>query len=156
MDSDLAKNLAWILENDVADLCLDFSYETQILGHTVTKELVPDGFSVEVDDTNKKQYVVALCEALMTKEIENQLEAFLRGFRAVLPARFLAHLSPSDLGLLISGTPIIDLEDMKMNCRYEYFEEDTDVAVWFWQVVSEFNQEGLASLIYFVSGSLSL
>ena len=149
----MAKNAKWTLENEIEGLCLTFSYDTQILGENVTKELVEGGFDIEVDEFNKKEYVMKLCEALMTKEIGSQLEYFIKGFRAVLPARFLLHLSPSDLGLIISGTPTIDLEDMKKNCSYENFDGDSDLAKWIWEVLSEFTQEELASFLYFISGN---
>jgi len=152
LDSDLTKQLKWTLENDVDNLQSTFTYETQIFGQSVTKELVENGFEIEVTEKNKKEYVMKVCEALMTKEIEPQIAAFLKGFRAIIPMRFLAYLSPSDLELLISGTPTIDLEDWKTHCQYEYVDKDSNLIKWFWEIVSEFTQEELGSLLFFISG----
>ena len=153
LDPNLSKSLKWTLENDITDAALTFTYETEILNQNVTKELIDGGFDVDVDESNKKEYVLKICEAMMTKEIEAQIGAFLKGFHAIIPRRFLSFLSPSDLGLIIAGTPTIDLEDMKKHCRYEYLRSDSDLAKWFWEIVSEFTQEQLGSLLFYVSGN---
>ena len=156
LDPNLSKSLKWMLENDITDAGLTFTYETEILNQHVTKELIDGGFDVDVDESNKKEYVMRICEALMTKEIEAQTGAFLKGFHAVVPRRFLSFLSPSDLGLIIAGTPTIDLEDIKKNCRYEYLSSESTLVKWFWKIVSEFNQEQLGSFLFYISGNCDL
>lgn len=143
-----------MLENDVTDLDQNFTYETEILGEKVRKELIEGGYDITVTEDNKKEYVMMFCEALMIKEIGPQMESFLKGFRTILPARMLSHISPSDLGLLISGTPTIDLEDLKANSSFEGFSSNSKVVKWFWEILTEFTQEELASLMYFISGIL--
>ena len=119
-DPDLTKSLLWMLDNSVNDLGLIFTYETDILGNCVTKELVPQGMDMSVDDTNKRKYVKLFCEMKMNQEIQEQIKAFLKGFRTILPKRFISHLRPAELELIISGSQTIDLVDMKENCTYPF------------------------------------
>ena len=119
----------------------------------MTKELIEGGSNVEVDENNKKEFVLRLCEALMTKEIEEQINAFLQGLYAIIPRSFLSMLLPSDLGLIIAGTRTIDFEDMKRHCQYELLSNESDLAKWFWEILSEFNQEQLGSFLSYISGN---
>jgi len=148
-DADLAKNLQWMLENNVEDLSATFTYETEILDQRVTQELCEGGFEKDVTEENKKDYIKRVCEAKMTKEIQKQVQAFLKGFRTILPKDFLSHLSTSELELIVSGAPEIDLEDMK---KYAKCHVDTGIVNLLWEVLSEFNRDELAAFWYFVSG----
>jgi len=153
VDADLGKNLRWILENDVEDLDLAFTHETEILGERVTLELLEGGFDTIVTETNKKDYVKRVCEARMTKEIEKPLKAFLKGFRRIIPRNYLSHLSTSDLEIIIAGAPEINLEDMKKYAEYSSgYNATSQIIKWLWEVLAEFKQEELAAFLYFVSG----
>ncbi len=152
-DADLAKNLQWMLDNDVEDLCATFTYETEIFDDRITQELHEGGFDTDVTEDNKKDYIKKVCEAKMTKEIERPIQAFLKGFQTILPKDCLTHLSSSELELIISGTPEIDLEDMKKYTTYEGgYSLSTNIIKWLWEVLAEFNREELGAFLYFVSG----
>mmetsp|Transcript_41437 Transcript_41437/g.36805 ORF Transcript_41437/g.36805 Transcript_41437/m.36805 type:complete len:127 (-) Transcript_41437:162-542(-) len=113
------KSLKSILEYDeVEELALDFTYETEIMGERVVKELVPGGYNKKVTNENKREYVTKFCYAMTTKEIEKQLTAFLKGFRTILPKAYIEHLSPADLDQIIRGLPEIDLAMLKKNFTY--------------------------------------
>lgn len=49
-DPELTKNLMWILENPVEDLCLTFIYEYEEIGEKKVAELKPNGSNQEVTD----------------------------------------------------------------------------------------------------------
>ena len=153
MDPNLLNNIKWLLDNDVSEFGLIFEYETEILGRSVTRSLVEGGSNIEVNENNKNEYVLRLCEALMMKEIEGQISAFLQGLYAIIPRSFLSMLLPSDLEVIIAGTRTIDLEDMRSHCRYEFLSDDSDLVKWFWEILSEFDQEQLESFLFFISGN---
>ena len=88
----------------------------------------------------------------MTQEIEPQLNAFLKGFYYLIPSSFLTYLTPSDLGIMISGSPTIDFKEMKQTAQYEGCSKKDRFVKWFWEIVKAFNQEELASLLFFISG----
>ncbi len=95
-DADLAKNLQWMLENNVEDISATFTYETEIFSQRVIQELCEGGYEIEVTEENKKDYIKKVCEAKMTKEIQKQTQAFLKGFRTILPTEFLSYLIPCE------------------------------------------------------------
>jgi len=156
-DADLAKNLQWMLENDVEDLCATFTYETEVFDDRITQELHEGGFDTDVTEDNKKDYIKRVCEAKMTKEIERPIQAFLKGFQSILPKDCLTHLSSSELELIIAGAPEIDLNDMKKHATYDGgYTQNTEVIKWLWEVLAEFNQDELAAFLFFVSGTLKV
>ena len=152
LDSQYAKNLNWILENPVEGLELSFTYDTEILGQKVTKELVPNGFDIALTEENKKAFVKSVCEMKMKTEIKEQLEAFLKGFYMIIPRRFLSLFSPPELQLLISGTPFIDIVEMRKRFKYSDYTEESKQMVWLWEILSDFSQRELAAFIFFISG----
>jgi hypothetical protein len=40
------------------------------------KELITDGYNISVDDSNKNDYVKAVCNLKLVEEIEDQIESF--------------------------------------------------------------------------------
>jgi Ubiquitin-protein ligase len=152
-DPELAKNLRWCLENDVTDLDFTFTYESEVFGEPITRELIPKGENIKVDNDNKKEYVKKFCGALMVKEIEPQIQAFLKGFRSLIPLKYISHLSSSEFELLITGVQVIDKEAMKRTCSYQNCSPDSQLAKWFWEILDEFQPEELSSFIYFLSGT---
>jgi hypothetical protein len=71
-------------------------------------ELLKNGNDVPVTEENKKEYVKAICDAKMTRNIEKQILAFLTGLYEVIPEECLKLLSVEELGLHLSGMPTLD------------------------------------------------
>lgn len=152
VDPELRKSLKWMLENSVEGLEQSFTYETEIFGQKITRELVPDGYSKTVTDENKKEFVKSLCERKMKGEIQEELDAFLKGFYLIIPAGFLSLFSVSELQLLISGIPVIDIEEMKKYAKYIGYSETDPQIIWLWEIFGEFSQKELAAFVFFTSG----
>jgi E3 ubiquitin-protein ligase NEDD4 len=58
VDADIFRSLTWMLENDVTDVIENtFSVEEDRFGEVVTVELKEGGKDLEVNETNKKEYV---------------------------------------------------------------------------------------------------
>lgn len=57
IDPEYYKNLCWVLENDITNFEMTFSYESDEFGFMVTKELIPNGQNILVTEENKKEYV---------------------------------------------------------------------------------------------------
>ncbi|KAG8123990.1 putative HECT domain and ankyrin repeat containing E3 ubiquitin protein [Naja naja] len=123
IDPEYAKNLQWILDNDINDLGLEltFSVETDVFGAMEEVPLKPGGASTIVTQENKAEYVQLVTELRMTRAIQPQINAFLQGFHMFIP--------PS----------LVQLFD-----EYE---------LWFWDIVEELTQEERVLLLQFVTGS---
>lgn len=60
------------------------------------------------------------------KNIQCALEAFLTGFYEVVPLDALKFLDEVDLGKIISGQPTIDIDQLRVNARYNEYGPDSD------------------------------
>lgn len=154
IDPDLAKNMKWILENDAEDLGMAFTYETTILGESVTKELIPDGFNVLITNENKKDFVKKFCEMKMKTEIESQLNYFLYGFRSIYSLQWINHFTPNELEILIAGPQQIDIQAMKRTALYKGHSTSDDLIIWLWEFLESLSQEQLCQFLYFLTGDL--
>lgn len=102
----------------------------------------------------------------MTTGIKQQITAFLEGFHDMIEPSLISIFTPSELELLISGLPDIDVDDLRRNTEYRGtsfkctnklkckigYTVDSKEIQWFWKVVSEFSQEEKALLLQFVTG----
>jgi HECT-domain (ubiquitin-transferase) len=146
--------MKWMLENDFdgEDLGLYYTYETTILGQLITKELIPDGDNILVTNENRKDYIKKFCEMKLNKEIDAQLEYFIHGFRTIFPQEWIAHFSPSELQLLISGPQIIDFSAMKRTALYKGHRPSDNLIIWLWEILESLSQDQLCQFLYFLSG----
>lgn len=115
LDPTVYKSIKYLLDNQIDDLGIDFSYILNIFGETQIVELTKDGKSIQVNETNKKEYIKALCIAKMTSEIEHQTLAFIQGLEEVVPREALDLLTENDLGIHLAGMPTLDCIDKIMS-----------------------------------------
>lgn len=55
--------------------------------------------------------------------------------------------------MILNGPQLIDVEDWKENTEYKGYKPTDQVIVWFWQVLMSFDQEKLANLLHYCTGS---
>ncbi|XP_016145867.1 LOW QUALITY PROTEIN: E3 ubiquitin-protein ligase HACE1-like [Sinocyclocheilus grahami] len=137
IDPEYAKNLQWILDNDISDLGLEltFSVETDVFG-------------------TKEEYVQLVTELRMTRAIQPQINAFLQGFHTFILPSLIQLFDEYELELLLSGMPEIDVMDWKKNTEYTSgYDLQEPVIQWFWEVVENLTQEERVLLLQFVTGS---
>jgi len=154
LDPDYYKSLVWILENDITDvLDLRMTAEHDEFGQTRVVELVPDGAQIVVNNANKTQYVQLMTELRLTKDIEPQISAFMKGFNELISKEDLSIFNELELELLMSGMPDIDVRDLKANIEYSGYTASSPQITWFWKFVSQLEKEDLAQMIMFVTGT---
>lgn len=141
-----------MLDNDCESLGLTFSYELDVCGERHTVELIQNGAKIAVTNKNKAAFVNMLAVAKIQREVAVEINAFLEGFNSVLPASKLQSLSPSELEVIIAGASKIDVEDMKKHAKI-VGNFKTEFLQWFWQILSECEQDELSAFLYFVTGS---
>uniref|UniRef100_A0A672MVQ3 E3 ubiquitin-protein ligase HACE1 n=1 Tax=Sinocyclocheilus grahami TaxID=75366 RepID=A0A672MVQ3_SINGR len=146
IDPEYAKNLQWILDNDISDLGLEltFSVETDVFG---TKVIYIYIYVYE-------EYVQLVTELRMTRAIQPQINAFLQGFHTFILPSLIQLFDEYELELLLSGMPEIDVMDWKKNTEYTSgYDLQEPVIQWFWEVVENLTQEERVLLLQFVTGS---
>jgi len=162
----------YVLNNDVAPLCLDF---TDVLHDVQAGELgerdggtagyseerialLPGGEEVEVTEQNKQQFVALVCAWRLFGSIEAQTAAVCRGFQAAVPPAILTQLAalvtPEDLATILAGEAVIDVVDWEVNtqCAGGLRRKDR-LFRRFWRAVRSFTPGEREQLLQFVTGS---
>ena len=155
IDPEYAKNLQWILDNDVTDLGLELNFlvETDVFGVMEEIELKPNGANIPVTEQNKNEYVQLVTELRMTRAIEPQIDAFMEGFGHFIPRSLIQIFSEKELDLLISGSPKTNVEDWKKSTSYGgNYSAEHPVIIWFWQCVESMSDDERSLLIQFCTG----
>ena len=154
VDPDYYKSLLWMLNNDITDVMeLTFSMEVDDFGVKSTVDLVPDGRNLAVTEGNKREYVQRVAEHRLVDQIKRQIDAFLTGFRQVIPLDLIKIFDEQELELLISGLPEIDVDDWKNNTEYQGYTLASAPIQWFWRCVRAMSLEERAKVIQFVTGT---
>jgi E3 ubiquitin-protein ligase HUWE1 len=155
-DPDYHKSLVYMLEHPLEESGLDYltmSATADYFGMETVVDLIPDGRDVSVTDDNKLEYVNLVAAHRMTNAIKEQIAAFTEGFNDIVPHEIISILNPSELELLISGTPEIDIDDLKNNTEYTGYTTSAPQVRWFWEVVKDLSEEDRARLLMFVTGT---
>ena len=123
---------------NIAKLQINFSIDTEKFGETRTIDLKPNGRNIPVTDENKLEYVHLVCHQKLTGSVREQVEernkfwfdfhvliklrAFLEGFYEIIPKKLISIFDEQELELLISGLPVIDIDDLKANVEYHKYQ----------------------------------
>merc|ERR1712142_700595 len=137
-DYEFYKGLDFLMEHQVADLGYDLSFATEIqeFGVTEIRDLIPNGRNINVTEANKKQ-----------------LSAFLEGFYDIIPRRLISIFNEQELELLVSGLPVIDIDDLKANTEYHKYQVNSLQIQWFWRALRSFDHAQRAKFLQFVTGT---
>ncbi|GLE04093.1 hypothetical protein PINS_up013004 [Pythium insidiosum] len=156
LDPDLYKNLMHLKHYDgnVEDLALTFSVTEHAMGQTFTHDLVQDGSTIPVTNENRIRYIHLLANFKLNVLSSRESAAFLRGFRDLIPAKWIQMFSPSELQMLIGGSASrIDIVDWQRHTTYGGgYHPSQRIIQWFWDIVeNEFTHEDRAALLKFVT-----
>lgn len=166
VDVEFYKSLLWLKTcstEEVRGLDLDFtvSYESRRGAGSehstvVQQNLVPEGASKPVTAENRQEYLMLMLKHRILDSVAPQLTAFLHGLNEVVPLVLLQVFDYQELDLLICGVPTISVDDWKEYTEYlgAYRMQGPNhkVIKWFWECVSEFDNEERARLLQFVTG----
>jgi len=156
-DPEFHASLLYLLDHPVEEAGLDMQPFTAVIDEFGAQKVVPlkeGGEDVFLTDDNKEEYVQLVIEFKLAKAISSQIAAFLKGFNELIPASFVSIFTEKELELLISGLPVIDVADMRANTEYgSGFEATSQEILWFWEIVESWDQEHLAKLVQFVTGT---
>eukprot|EP01060_Flectonema_neradi_P038837 TRINITY_DN8286_c0_g1_i1.p1 TRINITY_DN8286_c0_g1~~TRINITY_DN8286_c0_g1_i1.p1 ORF type:complete len:1104 (+),score=173.77 TRINITY_DN8286_c0_g1_i1:255-3314(+) len=156
LDSGLHRNLISLKEiDDVEDLCLTFSLETNKMGEIVTTNLIPNGSEIAVTNDNLFHYIALVSHMKLNLQFREQATYFISGFHDVLPPRWIGLFNRNELQQLISGLRAsFDLQDLKDNIKYAGgYNVKHPVIKNLWKTLEEFDDKQKAAFLSFVTSS---
>lgn len=88
-DEQIYKSLIYMLENDAEILCQTFILSSKYFDENKDVQLIPNGHEIDVTNENKFEYCQKVLEHRLYLSIKPQIEAFLQGFRDLVPANLI-------------------------------------------------------------------
>ena len=144
----------WMYDNDVT--CLDLYFETDCnyFGAHKTIPLKENGSEISLTNENKNEYITLKTNFILVDQIKDQIESFCSGFDELIPHKYLRIFTPSELDLLICGVPTINFEEFKNSFEFVLpFTSETPVVKLFFEAISHWENDDLAKLLKFMTGS---
>ncbi len=112
--------------------------------------LITGGELVPLTLNNWRHYV-ELSEKYRLKESIAMFRAFRDGLACVLPVDLIPLFTASEIEQLFTGTKKVDVNLLQKCTEYENVDPNSAHIRYFWEVVEEFTDEELTSLLRFVS-----
>ncbi|XP_053109606.1 probable E3 ubiquitin-protein ligase HERC6 isoform X2 [Hemicordylus capensis] len=150
----LGKSLQAVLDYEHDDieeklqLCYSISWDNLDI------DLIPNGSSVAVNNTNKKDFVNKYVDYILNKSVNGVFEEFKRGFYKVLDKRIVGFFEPQELMEVAIGNEKYDWDKLEKNTVYwgVYSAEHPTIKM-FWEVFHELTLDDKKGFLLFVRGS---
>ena len=160
-DPEVATQMKYVIDAETDEelemLGLNFVVTEEFFGEMITNELCPGGAEKEVTMANRQEYVDSYIEyVILGPPNRRYQDALIRGFRRLIPSGIplLALFEPSELELILVGTPELNFEALEKNCRYEGgYEPKHKTIKRFWKIVHKMSYEQKQLLLKFATGS---
>ena len=95
-----------------------------------------------------------MIELICFKSIEIELTSLKKGFTNLLSINYIKIFTIEELSFVLSGQSTINLSDWKINTVYKgNLKEKSKLVQFFWEVLSELNNEQLLLFYKFCTGS---
>lgn len=155
LDPELYRNLMYVknYEGDVTELSLDFTVTEESLGKRHIIELRPGGKDTMVTNENKLQYIHAMADYKLNRQILPLSNAFYRGLTDLISPSWLKLFNASEFNQLFSGgNHDIDVDDLRKNTRYTGgYSEGSRTVKLFWEVMTGLEAKERCLLLKFVT-----
>ncbi|KAL6273591.1 hypothetical protein ACE6H2_024283 [Prunus campanulata] len=155
LDPEIYRNLMYVkhYDGDVEELCLDFTVTEESFGKRHVIELKPDGKDITVTNKNKMQYIHAIADYKLNRQIFPFSNAFYRGLTDLISPSWLKLFNAGEFNQLLSGgNHDIDVDDLRKNTRYTggYSDGNRTIKI-FWEVIKGFEPSERCMLLKFVT-----
>lgn len=155
LDPEVYRNLMYIkhFDGDVKELSLDFTITEESFGKNHVFELRPGGRDICVTNENKMQYIHAIADYKLNRQILAFANAFYRGLTDLISPSWLKLFNASEFNQLLSGGyHDIDVDDLRSNTRYTGgYSEGSRTVKLFWEVMKGFEPKERCMLLKFVT-----
>jgi len=158
LQPDLARGLTALLDFD-GDVAVTFQTSFQIsytdsFGEVQSKILNSSDGNTLVTNENRQEFVDLYVKYIFDESVEVQFNAFAKGLNKVCAGHALDLFSPGELEFLLSGSPILDFDELERGTQYQDgFSSDSPTVKIFWQVLHSLSSEDKKRFLRFSTGS---
>ncbi|XP_077878056.1 putative E3 ubiquitin-protein ligase HERC6 [Ictidomys tridecemlineatus] len=148
----LGKNLQCLLNAEAADMEELFIYFS-IHWDQTDVDLIPNGISVPVDQSNKQDYVSRCVDYIFNISVKAVYEEFHRGFYKVCNREIIRPFQPEELMAAITGDTNYDWEQFEKNSQYYdgYCRSHPTIQM-FWKAFHKLTLDEKKKFLLFLTG----
>lgn len=150
----LGKSLQEVLNYEADDIgeALHIHFSLHWDQHDV--DLIPNGTSTLVDQTNKNDYVSQCVDYIFNTSIEAFYEEFQRGFYKVCDKRILRLFHPEELMTAVVGNTDYDWKQFEKNSKYlSGYHESHPTILMFWKAFHKLTLDEKRKFLLFLTGN---
>ncbi|XP_057584376.1 probable E3 ubiquitin-protein ligase HERC6 [Hippopotamus amphibius kiboko] len=150
----LGKNLQEVLNDESNDITEMLGLRFSIHWDQNDADLIPNGISIFVDQSNKKDYVSKCVDYIFNASAIAVYKEFQRGFFKVLDKEILKFFQPEELRTAVVGTTDYDWKQFEKNSSYEqgYYESHPTILM-FWKAFHKLTLEEKRKFLFFLTGN---
>ncbi|XP_034538361.1 probable E3 ubiquitin-protein ligase HERC4 [Notolabrus celidotus] len=155
---DVGRSLQHLLdytEDDLEDtFCLNFTITEENYGATEVFELAPNGENINVNKSNRQDFVNAYVNYVFNTSVAPLFECFYAGFHKVCGGKVLELFQPNELQAMVIGNTNYDWTELQKSTEYkgEYWADHHTIRL-FWEVFHDLPLERKKQFLLFLTGS---
>ena len=135
----------------LCEIYFSYQYKDE-KGNICFQDLIENGNDVLVTKDNFDLYIEKRIE-FFTKNQLIGVNEIIKGINSLFNVEYLKIFTSDQLGLLINGTPFIDIDDWRLNTQYKDYNDYDNVIINFWDIIYSLSQEDLSNFLLFCTGS---
>lgn len=148
------KCLQEVLNDDANDIKEELGIRFSIPWDQNDVGLIPDGISVFVDQSNKKDYVSKCVDYVFNTSVKAVYEEFQRGFYKLFDKEILKHFKPEELMRAIIGNTDYDWKQFEKNSIYDQgYHESHPTILMFWKAFHNLTLDEKRKFLFFLTGN---
>ncbi|XP_037686165.1 probable E3 ubiquitin-protein ligase HERC6 isoform X2 [Choloepus didactylus] len=150
----LGKSLQEVLNDEADDIGEELYIHFSIHWDQNDVDLIPNGISIPVDQTNKKDYVSKCVDYIFNTSVKVLYEEFQRGFYRVCNKEILEHFQPEELRAAIVGNTDYDWKLLEKNSKYDQgYHKSHPTILMFWKAFHKLTLDEKKKFLLFLTGS---
>jgi len=153
-DRPLYNSLKYINDHNIDDGSCGDMYFTHLRKSGVEEELTMGGKEIKVTEANKYQFIWVKIDFVTKEIVEDQLEHIKRGFFTLINKSWIKGFTADELEKAIWGQSTIWVSEWASSTVYKgYYNKDSEVIRWFWDVLGNYSQQELTKVLQFWTGT---
>jgi len=155
VDEDYYKSLLWMMENEIdeLDMGITFTATQDNFGKIEEVDLKPGGSEIDVDESNKEEYVKLMVNWRFEKGVNEQMDSIIEGVKDIVPIEWLQVFDEHDLEVALCGISKLDVTDWKKHTLYKNYNATDKTIQWFWLWLERCTEDEKSRLLQFVTGT---